>query len=541
MLTPKTKFSRLVLPRATAGSTDEPSNAEAGTLSFDPDLDEVRIKTSTGWASLVSQAGSLYHYKADTSATSGDPGSGNIRWNNATQASATTLLISHLDDDGNDIDVFLGLIASGNTIVVQDRNDSGVYQTWSVSGSPSHPGDYWSVPVTLIASAGGNLPNNHQIIVVTEGGGGGGGTGDLTEVAVSGTGILVASGTGPIPSLSLDFGTTAGKVADGAHVSNTSNPHSVTKAQVGLGSVTNDPQWASTLSAQISALTAKTTLVAADVIPIEDSAASDAKKKVTASDLASYVATTYGARNPYLVPPTSPDAINDEFDTYSGWSMYNLTSAAAMTDDGDGSIDPWTAPASGHFRRYNANSHLFLQFPNAAAAIIMYKSITIAANTLLWARWSSPMAMTSNTNTDEVNVSFGVWKDNGSGVPSSTDAIWVEHRNLSNAGRKIGWLEPSSVRNQANSVLSQGIPAPDIGALWIPTVGVSGGASTVFRPFFANSANGDVWHCTGNRTVTGASRVWLAFRFDITASSGICPVASVDFARRKVSATAWIV
>lgn len=50
MLTPKTKSTRLILPRGVAlTSGDEPSDADAGTLSFDATTDKARIKLSTGW------------------------------------------------------------------------------------------------------------------------------------------------------------------------------------------------------------------------------------------------------------------------------------------------------------------------------------------------------------------------------------------------------------------------------------------------------------------------------------------------------------
>lgn len=153
-------------------------------------------------------------------------------------------------------------------------------------------------------------------IVASVGGGGGGGSGTLTEVQAAGAGLDVTDGTGPIVTLELDFGSGAGQVpttaavaaaqadattalADAAaaqsdvdaHEADTSNPHAVTKAQVGLANVTNDPQWASALSSQISALAAKTSPVAADVIAVEDSAASFAKKKVALSDLKTFVNT----------------------------------------------------------------------------------------------------------------------------------------------------------------------------------------------------------------------------------------------------------
>jgi len=80
------------------------------------------------------------------------------------------------------------------------------------------------------------------------------------------------------------------------------------KSDVGLSNVTNDAQWASTLSAQISALGTKTALADADVIPYEDSAASFAKKKTTVSALRSYATQTTWRRK-----PSTPGSLDDEF------------------------------------------------------------------------------------------------------------------------------------------------------------------------------------------------------------------------------------
>ena len=66
----------------------------------------------------------------------------------------------------------------------------------------------------------------------------------------------------------------------------TNNPHAVTKTQVSLGNVTDNAQLAMGLSAQISAGTAKAVPINTDTLLIEDSAAANAKKKVTVGSLA---------------------------------------------------------------------------------------------------------------------------------------------------------------------------------------------------------------------------------------------------------------
>jgi hypothetical protein len=116
----------------------------------------------------------LWNYKVKTTATSGYPGDGNMLYNNATQISATALLLAHLTSDGFDIDLFLAFIASGNTIIIQDANVSGNFQKWTVSGSPTNTNpntstSYWTVPVTLVSSGGTGttgFANNHQLLVV---------------------------------------------------------------------------------------------------------------------------------------------------------------------------------------------------------------------------------------------------------------------------------------------------------------------------------------------------------------------------------------
>jgi hypothetical protein len=108
-----------------------------------------------------------------------------LLWNNATQISATQININHINDDGVDIDIFLALIKTSDVIFVQDKNNSGNYQKWTVSATPTMQVDYIEIPVTLSTSAGTgttNFSNNHPVIV-----------------AIISTGIVGPTGaTGPI-------------------------------------------------------------------------------------------------------------------------------------------------------------------------------------------------------------------------------------------------------------------------------------------------------------------------------------------------------
>jgi hypothetical protein len=118
----------------------------------------------TGPTGAKGTSSSLFLYRANTAATSGYPGDGDLLWNNATQISATQLNVSHLTDDGTDIDIFLALLDAGEQIVVQSQSVSGDFQIWNISGAPTNinPGaanSYWTFPVTLDSSGGTGTTN----------------------------------------------------------------------------------------------------------------------------------------------------------------------------------------------------------------------------------------------------------------------------------------------------------------------------------------------------------------------------------------------
>jgi hypothetical protein len=168
-------------------------------------------------------------YNARANITSGYPGNGNILWDNSTQISATSINISHLTRDNDDIDIFLALLVQTETIVIQDQNVSANFQKWTISGTPTHidPGtstSYWTYPVTLISSGGTgttNFANGHDIFLALVNGvvgptgpigptGATGGTGPTGPTGATGdtgptgatgdtgpTGVTGASGTGP--------------------------------------------------------------------------------------------------------------------------------------------------------------------------------------------------------------------------------------------------------------------------------------------------------------------------------------------------------
>ena len=96
------------------------------------------IQGITGIQGTIGQAGhsaSYYSYKAQRSPYIGDPGAGNIIWNNRDKAIADRMNVSHLTSDGIDIDVFLALVKEGDIIVIQDAGNSDNYLTFTINGT----------------------------------------------------------------------------------------------------------------------------------------------------------------------------------------------------------------------------------------------------------------------------------------------------------------------------------------------------------------------------------------------------------------------
>jgi hypothetical protein len=130
-------------------------------------------------------------------------------WNNTTQISATQITLSHLEQGGIDIDIFLSFIKTGDSFILQDQNNSTNYQKWEVSATPTIvPNSYVTLPVTLVTSSGTgttNFANNHDLLVVIQSVGLVGPTGPQGATGPTGnTGATGATGnvgaTGPTGS-----------------------------------------------------------------------------------------------------------------------------------------------------------------------------------------------------------------------------------------------------------------------------------------------------------------------------------------------------
>lgn len=159
-----------------------------------------------GAAGANGGSSTAWRYRAKTNATSGYPTDGHLLWNNATQLSATQILVSHLNDDDTDIELFLSFFAEGQKLFIQNRDDSSQNQIWEITGTPTvtNPNTstaYYTFPVTLVSSQGAEFTNNHSILF-----------GTITEVTNSVTSATTSDGTASldISNLTLSQAITSG-------------------------------------------------------------------------------------------------------------------------------------------------------------------------------------------------------------------------------------------------------------------------------------------------------------------------------------------
>ena len=123
---------------------------------------------TTGTSGTNGLSSNCFNYQAKDNASSGNPGLGHIIWNVLSpQITATQINVSHINQDGTDIDIFLNLLQAGQKFTIQDRNNSANYQTWQISGTPVEiSATYWTIPVTLVTSGGTTqFANNHEVIL----------------------------------------------------------------------------------------------------------------------------------------------------------------------------------------------------------------------------------------------------------------------------------------------------------------------------------------------------------------------------------------
>lgn len=123
---------------------------------------------SDALASLAPPASAVaMQFLADTGSTSdADPGAGKLRWNHATQGSATMLFLDDSSDDGVSLTGLWPALNAGGTIFLQHATDQDTWQIWEVTAITDASG-YAKLAVTNLVN-GGTFANGDPILVTID-------------------------------------------------------------------------------------------------------------------------------------------------------------------------------------------------------------------------------------------------------------------------------------------------------------------------------------------------------------------------------------
>jgi hypothetical protein len=126
-----------------------------------------------------------------STATTSPPASGQLRFNNATYASATSIFVHETDRNSASVAALLGAIADGSPLLVIDENDPGAFAYFTLTSQTDNGSDR-TLAVTHVASAG-TLTGNVSLTFAARGATGAPG-------AVTAASALVLEEQGSAPS-----------------------------------------------------------------------------------------------------------------------------------------------------------------------------------------------------------------------------------------------------------------------------------------------------------------------------------------------------
>lgn len=103
-------------------------------------------------------------WQSDTGGTTPPPSTERMRWNNATQSSATELFVDDTNANSIDVSAFLSAVPNGSLIRIQLASDASVFQVFEVTSTTDNT-TFFTFGVTNDSANGGNIANNRDIVL----------------------------------------------------------------------------------------------------------------------------------------------------------------------------------------------------------------------------------------------------------------------------------------------------------------------------------------------------------------------------------------
>lgn len=148
----------IIVPDAPQGSKYLKTNGTEWLLTGTTGSAEVDWTQSAGGGLGVQLA-----WRFSTTTTEADPGSRNLRFDNATPASITKFFISDVTENNGDASVLLGLLSPGSKIYIQQQDDAATALLATVVTVTDNSG-WFTIDVTIDGS--GTLPGNNKSLGV---------------------------------------------------------------------------------------------------------------------------------------------------------------------------------------------------------------------------------------------------------------------------------------------------------------------------------------------------------------------------------------
>ena len=185
-------------------------------------------------------------YDADTGSTAdSDPGAGLMKWNNATQASATVLYLDDDTSDGVSLTGWWSALDAGGFCYLQHATDQDTWQIWEI-GTITDATGYVKLAVTLLANGGSFADGDPMLITLEQGVVSSGSTQGKQAIYISAAGMrpsttggcaalaAIAGASGQPDKVTLDFDPTTQEYAQFSFVM---------PKKWNEGTITFVPQW----------------------------------------------------------------------------------------------------------------------------------------------------------------------------------------------------------------------------------------------------------------------------------------------------------